>query len=223
MLFYSPTEHVRAGGARALRGVIMPRAAIINYGVGNLFSIKRSLERAGFNVIMSSDKRSLSGIDAIVLPGVGNFGAGAENIRRLKDDLLELIREGIPVLCVCLGMQLLFKESEESSGEGLSILSGKVIKLPSSVRIPHMGWNTLKDIKPVDILDSIGEKDYFYFAHSYYAVPVNEDIIAAKTEYGVKFASVIAQKNIFGVQFHPEKSGKPGEKLIKNFMEIVKG
>ncbi|MEM1673361.1 MAG: imidazole glycerol phosphate synthase subunit HisH [Candidatus Bathyarchaeia archaeon] len=203
--------------------VIVPRAVIINYGVGNLFSIKRSLERAGFNVTISSDKRGLSSIDAIVLPGVGNFGAGAENIKRIRNNLLELIEEGIPVLGVCLGMQLLFEESEESSGAGLSVLSGKVIKLPSSVRIPHMGWNTLKDIKSSDILDGISEEDHFYFAHSYYAVPANKDIIVAKTEYGVKFASVIAQKNIFGVQFHPEKSGKPGEQLIKNFLKIVKG
>lgn len=201
----------------------MPRAVIINYGVGNLFSIKCSLERAGFNVIIDADRRSLSGIDAIVLPGVGNFGAVAKNIRELKNDLLELIRESIPVLGICLGMQLLFEESEESYGAGLSVLSGKVIKLPNSVRIPHMGWNTLKDIKPVDILDGTGEEDYFYFAHSYHAVPVNKDIIAAKTEHGVKFAAVIAQKNIFGVQFHPEKSGEPGEQLIKNFMKIVKG
>jgi len=187
--------------------VIVPRAVIINYGVGNLFSIKRSLERAGFNVTISSDKRGLSSIDAIVLPGVGNFGAGAENIKRIRNNLLELIEEGIPVLGVCLGMQLLFEESEESSGAGLSVLSGK----------------TLKDIKSSDILDGISEEDHFYFAHSYYAVPANKDIIVAKTEYGVKFASVIAQKNIFGVQFHPEKSGKPGEQLIKNFLKIVKG
>ncbi|MEM1990865.1 MAG: imidazole glycerol phosphate synthase subunit HisH, partial [Candidatus Bathyarchaeia archaeon] len=106
------------------------RAVIINYGVGNLFSIKRSLERAGFNVAISSDKRGLSGIDAIVLPGVGNFGAGAENIKRIRNKLLELIEKGIPVLGVCLGMQLLFEESEESSGAGLRVLSGKVIKLP---------------------------------------------------------------------------------------------
>ena len=199
------------------------RAVIINYGVGNLFSIKRSLERAGFNVTISSDKRGLSGIDAIVLPGVGNFGAGAENIKRIRNKLLELIEKGIPVLGVCLGMQLLFEESEESSGAGLRVLSGKVIKLPSSVRIPHMGWNTLKDIRPTDVLDGIGEEDYFYFAHSYYAAPANKDIIVAKTEYGVNFASVIAQRNVFGVQFHPEKSGKPGEQLIKNFAKIVKG
>ncbi|MEM1997225.1 MAG: imidazole glycerol phosphate synthase subunit HisH [Candidatus Bathyarchaeia archaeon] len=201
----------------------MPRAAIINYGVGNLFSIKRSLERAGFNVTICSNKRGLSGIDAIVLPGVGNFGVGAENIKRIRNNLLELIGEGMPVLGICLGMQLLFEESEESSGAGLRVLSGKVIKLPNSVRTPHIGWNTLEDIKPIDVLDGVSEEDYFYFAHKYYAVPANKDIIVAKTEYGVNFASVIAQKNIFGVQFHPEKSGKSGEQLIKNFAKIVKG
>ncbi|MEM2924879.1 MAG: imidazole glycerol phosphate synthase subunit HisH [Methanocellales archaeon] len=200
----------------------MPKAVLINYGVGNLYSIKRSLERIGFNVIISSDKQILSGMDAIVLPGVGNFRAGAEKIKKIKSELFEAVRKGIPILGICLGMQLLFEASDESPGKGLSILSGRVVRLPESVKIPHMGWNTLEDIKPIDILDGLGEEDYFYFAHSYHAVPVNNDIIAAKTEYGTKFTSVITQKNIFGVQFHPEKSGKSGEQLIKNFRKILK-
>ncbi|MEM1580908.1 MAG: imidazole glycerol phosphate synthase subunit HisH [Candidatus Bathyarchaeia archaeon] len=200
----------------------MPKAAIINYGVGNIFSIKRSLEKAGFNVTVSLDRQDLMGLDALVLPGVGNFRAGAENIKSIRSELLELILEGIPVLGVCLGMQLLFETSDESSGVGLSVLGGRVVRLPKGVRIPHMGWNTLEVIKPIDILNGISREDYFYFAHSYHVVPVNKDVIAAETEYSVRFASVIAHKNIFGVQFHPEKSGKPGEQMINNFMKIVK-
>ncbi|MCX8171702.1 MAG: imidazole glycerol phosphate synthase subunit HisH, partial [Candidatus Bathyarchaeota archaeon] len=122
----------------------MPGVAVINYGVGNLFSIKCSLEKAGFKVIICMDKLSLRDIDAIVLPGVGNFRAGAENIRRIKGELLGMIEEGMPVLGVCLGMQLLFETSDEGPGTGLSVLGGRVVRLPEGVRIPHMGWNTLE-------------------------------------------------------------------------------
>lgn len=191
--------------------------------MGNLFSIKCSLERVGFSInICSNAQHELERADAIILPGVGNFKAGAENLLRIGDRLVELILDGRPVLGICLGMQLFFEESEESPGRGLSILSGKVVKLPSYVRVPHMGWNNLEIVSPSEILDGVGATDYFYFAHSYHAVPQNRNIISAETIYGVKFASLIAEKNIFGVQFHPEKSGKSGEKIIENFMRIVK-
>ena len=200
----------------------MSKAAIIDYGVGNIFSIKCSLEKVGFNVVIRSGKQRLKDVDAVVLPGVGNFRVGAENLREVKSELLELISGGVPVLGICLGMQLLFERSDESSGAGLSILNGMVVRLPKTVRIPHMGWNTLNMIKHVDILDGISGKDYFYFAHSYYAIPASRNVIAAETEYGIRFASVISHKNIFGVQFHPEKSDGSGERIIKNFMGIVK-
>jgi len=200
----------------------MPKAAIIDYGVGNIFSIKCSLEKVGFNVVIRSGKQGLKDADAVVLPGVGNFGAGAENLQEVKSELLELILGGVPVLGICLGMQLLFERSDESSGAGLSILNGMVVRLPKAVKIPHMGWNTLNIIKHVNILDGIGRRDYFYFAHSYHAIPSSRDVIVAETEYGIRFASVIAHKNIFGVQFHPEKSNGSGERIIKNFMGIVK-
>lgn len=203
-------------------GVRMPKAVIIDYGVGNIFSIKCSLEKAGFNVVICSDKQGFKDADAVVLPGVGNFRVGAENLQEVKSELLELISGGVPVLGICLGMQLLFERSDESSGAGLSILNGMVVRLPKTVRIPHMGWNTLNMIKHVDILDGISGKDYFYFAHSYYAIPASRNVIAAETEYGIRFASVISHKNIFGVQFHPEKSDGSGERIIKNFMGIVK-
>jgi glutamine amidotransferase len=208
--------------ANEIRGVKMPKAVIIDYGVGNIFSIKCSLEKASFNAVLCSDKQELKNADAVVLPGVGNFRVGAENLREVKSELLELILGGVPVLGICLGMQLLFERSDESSGAGLNILDGVVVRLPKIVRIPHMGWNTLNIIKHVDILDGIGERDYFYFAHSYHAIPASRNMIAAETEYGIRFASVIAHKNIFGVQFHPEKSDGPGEQVIKNFMGIVK-
>lgn len=135
---------------------------------------------------------------------------------------MELILDGRPVLGICLGMQLFFEESEESPDRGLSILSGKVVRLPPNVRIPHMGWNNLGMLSLSKILEGISTADYFYFAHSYHAIPQKRNIISAETMYGVKFASVIVEKNIFGVQFHPEKSGRPGERVIENFMRIVK-
>lgn len=135
---------------------------------------------------------------------------------------MELILGGRPVLGICLGMQLFFEESEESPGRGLSILGGRVVRLPSYVKVPHMGWNNLEIIGSSEILDGVSAADYFYFAHSYYAIPQDRNIISAETICGVKFASVIAEKNIFGVQFHPEKSGRSGERIIKNFMKIAK-
>ncbi|MEM1507253.1 MAG: imidazole glycerol phosphate synthase subunit HisH [Candidatus Bathyarchaeia archaeon] len=200
----------------------MLRALILDYGVGNLFSIKCSLEKSGFKAEVISDAENLREADAIVLPGVGNFGAGARNIGRLRETLLKLVDEGVPLLGVCLGMQLLLEESCEGAGRGLGIFKGRVIKLPSTVKTPHIGWNTVEIVEPIEILENIGEKDYFYFVHSYYAFPQDKRIIAAETEYGVKFPSVISQRNVFGVQFHPEKSGKPGEQILRNFLRIVK-
>lgn len=196
--------------------------AIINYGVGNLFSIKRSFERIGCRAKICLDAEDLKKSDAIVLPGVGNFMAGSEKIGRIKDALLSLIiDEGLPVLGICLGMHLLFPKSDEGYGSGLNIFSGRVVKLPRSVKIPHMGWNNLKIIRQTAILDGICEKSYFYFAHSYYASPEDKNIIAAETTYGISFPSVISSGNIFGVQFHPEKSEKPGEQIMRNFVKII--
>ncbi len=201
----------------------MPKVAVIDYGVGNLFSIKCSFERAGLNVDVYSEAKRLRDADALILPGVGNFKAGAKNIEKIKADLMDLINEGTPILGICLGMQLLFEGSDESPDvKGLGLLEGRVIRLPKNVKIPHMGWNTLKIIRPIILLDGINEKDYFYFVHSYYAIPKREHVITAETEYGIRFASVVAQNNIFGVQFHPEKSGKPGEQIIGNFVKLIK-
>jgi len=209
-------------GCLAQRGLSrIPKIAIIDYGIGNLFSIRCTLQKVGLDAAIVSKPRDLKGYDGIVLPGVGNFRSGARNLRSLRMDIARLVDGGVPILGICLGMQLLFEESEESPGEGLSLIKGKVLRLPENVKAPHMGWNTLRILDDNELLNGISGEDYFYFVHSYYASP-SEKVIVAETEYGISFASVVAKKNIFGTQFHPEKSGKPGRKVLRNFAGIVK-
>lgn len=199
------------------------KVIVLNYGVGNLFSIKNALEKAGLNVKVSSDICDPKNIDAIVLPGVGNFRMGSRELMRIRDQVMDLVEDNVPILGICLGMQLFFEESEESpESPGLNLLDGIVIRFPKNVKIPHMGWNTIKVIRSSELLEGVSEKDHFYFVHSYYALPKDSSIIIAETEYGVKFPSVVAKNNIFGVQFHPEKSGESGRKIIKNFLKIIK-
>ncbi|MEM2739593.1 MAG: imidazole glycerol phosphate synthase subunit HisH [Candidatus Bathyarchaeia archaeon] len=200
----------------------MVRAVIVDYGVGNLFSIRSSLTKAGFDASISSDPMYLRSADAIILPGVGSFTAGSKNIQGIKDTLLDAIERCTPLLGICLGMQLFFEESEEGPGRGLGILSGKVVGLPKGVKSPHMGWNNLRIVRYTELLEGISEKDYFYFVHSYYVKPYDRGIIIAETGYGVDFTSVIARGSIFGVQFHPEKSDGPGMHVIRNFMKITR-
>jgi len=164
----------------------------------------------------------LENADAVVLPGVGNFSAGSKNIEPFKEKILELSAEGLPILGVCLGMQLFFPESEEGEGKGLALFEGKNVWLPSSVKVPHMGWNTLHIIRQNKLLEGIQEEAYFYFVHSCYPVPANKNIVCAETAYGVTFASVVAKQNIYGTQFHPEKSGESGLRILRNFIAIVK-
>jgi glutamine amidotransferase len=164
----------------------------------------------------------LKDFDAVVLPGVGNFRAGSQTIRAMKGRISELAEGGVPLLGVCLGMQLLFESSEESQGEGLGMLKGKVVSLPSSAKIPHMGWNTLKVLRQSSLLEGVSGDDYFYFVHSYYGSPTDRNVVVAETDYGLSFASVVAKGNVWGTQFHPEKSGKPGETVLRNFARIVK-
>jgi len=210
-------------GFQAQRGLSeIPKIAIIDYGIGNLFSIRCGLQKTGLNAVTVSKPRSLDGYDGIVLPGVGNFKSGAKNLHPLRRKITSLVDKGVPILGICLGMQLLFEESEESPGEGLSLLKGRVLRLPRNVKTPHMGWNNLRILVDNDLLDGICDEDYFYFVHSYYANPHERETIVAETEYRISFTSVIAKKNIYGTQFHPEKSGNPGRKVLRNFARIVK-
>jgi len=183
--------------------------------------LKRALEKVGFNSIIGSSPLQLKEADAIVLPGVGNFSAALKNLGSLKEEIRELVRGGIPVLGICLGMQLFFPESEEGEGIGLALFQGKNVQLPSFVKVPHMGWNTLRIVKQNELLEGISDESYVYFVHSCYPVPMDKDIICAETTYGITFSSAIAKQNVYGTQFHPEKSDELGLRIVKNFVRIV--
>ncbi len=199
----------------------MPKVLIVDYGVGNLLSLKFALQNAGLSVKIAPPTGQLKGFDAIALPGVGNFTAAAKALQPMKDALIENVEAGTPVLGICLGLQLFFENSEEGIGEGLAFFEGKNIRLTSQVKVPHMGWNTLQIAEQNEIFEDIADNSYVYFVHSLYPVPKNKDITIARTEYGETFTSAIAKDNIYGTQFHPEKSGDVGIQILRNFAKIV--
>jgi glutamine amidotransferase len=199
----------------------MPNAVIFDYGVGNLLSLKTSLEKAGLSVTIGTTAEDLAKADAIALPGVGSFTAALERLDKVKTALQAKVSEGTPLLGICLGMQLFFESSEEGPGSGLAYFKGTVKQLPSIVKVPHMGWNTLNIVRQNDLFDGIAEGSYVYFVHSLYPDPKDSSIVITKTEYGTTFTSAVAQNNIYGTQFHPEKSGDLGLQMLKNFAKIV--
>ena len=197
--------------------------AVVNYGVGNLRSIRKGLEKSGAQVKVTHNSTDLRSADAIVLPGVGAFAPAVKNMEPIADVVAEAMNDGTPILGVCLGLQLLFtRSSEGGSIKGLDFISGEVVKLPESVKTPQMGWNTINFTKSHPLLDGVKDHSYVYFVHSYYPQPTDPDVVVATTEYGVSFASMVAKKNIFATQFHPEKSSKTGLMMLKNFVRIVK-
>jgi glutamine amidotransferase len=199
----------------------MVKAVIFDYGVGNLLSLKHALEQAGFNVFIGTSRQDLTKADAIVLPGVGSFTSVAKKLGCLRDDIQDKVAEGMPILGVCLGLQLFFEESAEGSGVGLSFFKGNVVRLQGNLKIPHIGWNTINFTKNCDLFDGITESAYVYFVHSFYSAPIDKSIVCAKTTYGTTFASAVADKNVYGLQFHPEKSGNMGLQILRNFAIIV--
>jgi glutamine amidotransferase len=199
---------------------LKPTIAIIDFGAGNLMSISKALEHLGTNVQVTKDEKTIRAADAAVLPGVGAFYDAMQEIEHLKDIIGSMGEK--PLLGVCLGLQLLFSESEEGGeNPGLNILKGRVTRFGEGVKVPHMGWNTVEILRQSPLLEGIRNESYFYFVHSYYAVP-EDDIATGKTSYGVDFPSIIEKDNIYSTQFHPEKSGEVGLKLLENFVKIVK-
>ncbi len=202
--------------------------AIIDYGAGNIQSVAKALRHIGCDCIVTKNKEDILAADGAVLPGVGSFGDTVDtmNAYGIKETVKEYIAGGKPFLGICLGMQLLFPESEESSGaEGLGIFEGTITKIPNGegLKIPHMGWNSLMVNPKSRLLKGIGEEPYVYFVHSYYLTAKDCNLVAARTEYGVKIDAAVEKGNVFATQFHPEKSGETGLKILRNFAKIVEG
>ncbi|HEX2124500.1 MAG TPA: imidazole glycerol phosphate synthase subunit HisH [Nitrososphaeraceae archaeon] len=201
----------------------MVNVAIFDYGAGNLFSLKAALERNGAqNVIIIHDMKGLDKFDGLVLPGVGNFDPAVKSIEPYKDIFIKSIEDFMPILGICLGMEMLFNHSEEGTRDGLKILDGKVIILPKKkVKVPHMGWNNLEIIKKESkLLRGIKDGSWAYFVHSYLIAPENNSIVSATSQYGVNIPAIIEEGNLYGTQFHPEKSGKLGAIIMKNFVDV---
>ncbi len=204
---------------------------IVDYGMGNLKSVANACQLLGKPAQASSLKNVISKADKIILPGVGHFGRAVEELKKSKifSLLIEKIKEGVPFFGICLGMQLLFEESEEAAGvKGLSVLGGKVRRFkPKNLLVPHMGWNQIRYKSPAhqrtsapEIFRGVKDKEFFYFVHSYYCQPEDKSIIATVTDYGIRFASSLNKDNIWAVQFHAEKSQEAGLKVLGNFLKI---
>ncbi len=197
--------------------------AIVDYGMGNIFSIYNGLKRVCDRVMLinTANIADLRGADGIVIPGVGAFDDGIRHLKPFSDSLLAVVESGVPLLGICIGMQLLFEVSEEGEEQGLGLIPGRVVRLPSFVRVPHMGWNNLHLHRYSELLEGVTESDYFYFVHSYYCMPRNNADIVASVDYGVQLPAVVNRANIYGVQFHPEKSSRKGLQILANFVERI--
>jgi len=194
---------------------------IVDYGSGNLRSVQKGFEKGGYSAIISSSPNAIAEATHLVVPGVGAFSECMKNLeqRRLLKPIKDAIVSGKPYLGICLGLQILFTEGEEfGSFPGLDIIPGKVVRFPENrLKVPHMGWNQIHIKKESPLLAGIPENEYFYFVHSYYCLPKDENCVATTTDYGMTFPSAIARNNIFACQFHPEKSQAMGLKLLSNF------
>lgn len=198
--------------------------AIVDYGMGNLKSVQKGLEKVGFVASIVRTPEEIKSARGVILPGVGAFEDSMRALRSQGLDLAlrEAVTEGKPLLGICLGLQLFFSTSEEGGiHEGLNIFRGKVRRLPGGLKVPHMGWNQVEVRKPNVLFSEIPDGSYFYFVHSYYVEPDDEDIVSGVTDYGIKFTSMVAQGNVFGVQFHPEKSSQLGLRVLANFGRLV--
>ena len=199
--------------------------AIIDYGAGNLHSVKNALDFLGADNIVTDNKEEILSADKVILPGVGAFGDAMKCLeeRGLVETVKAVAENGKPFLGICLGLHLLFEESEESPNvKGLGIFKGKIVKIPDnrSLKIPHMGWNNIRITKDSKILKNIGNEPYVYFVHSYYVEAEDESVVSAYTEYGQRLDIAVEQGNVFATQFHPEKSGDTGMEILKNFIAL---
>jgi glutamine amidotransferase len=220
------------------------KVVLVDYGLGNLRSATRGLERAGADVTLTDDPADIDAADGVVLPGVGAFSEGMDNAGPFRDALVDAAAEGTPLFGICLGMQMLLTSSEEADHvgegdvEGLDLVPGRNVRFSTDLTVPHMGWNELDVERDHPIVDGVDggtsgtsrangaggsvDGEYAYFVHSYYARPDDDDAVVATTDYGVEFPSVVADETgtVFGTQFHPEKSGETGLRILRNFVDL---
>ncbi|MCP9493294.1 MAG: imidazole glycerol phosphate synthase subunit HisH [Pyrinomonadaceae bacterium MAG19_C2-C3] len=201
----------------------MIQVAIIDYGVGNLRSVEKAFAASGVDAIVTSDEAVLRAAERLVLPGVGAFAACMNALKEhnLEDLVRERVADGVPLLGVCVGMQMLFDESDEFGGaQGLGLIAGKVKRFDDRLHVPQIGWNQIHLRGEHALLKDTPDDSFFYFVHSYFCAPEHQEDALAVTEYGENYASIVARENVCGVQFHPEKSQAAGLKILKNFAEM---
>ncbi|MBI4236723.1 MAG: imidazole glycerol phosphate synthase subunit HisH [Chloroflexi bacterium] len=201
------------------------RLAVVDYGAGNLHSVAKALEHVGHRPSVTADPHDLRAAEGVVFPGQGIAGPAMERLRAKGMDtaLREVVAAGMPFFGVCLGLQLLFNDTEEGGVGCLGILRGRVVRFPPGLKVPHMGWNAVQQRLEHPAFHGVPDGTQFYFVHSYYGVPADRSVMAAETEYGVTFASAVVLGNLFATQFHPEKSGEPGLRLYANFFRAARG
>jgi glutamine amidotransferase len=199
------------------------KVAIFDYGAGNIFSLKVALEKQGATVDVITNFDSANNYSGLLLPGVGNFDPAIKSIRDYSSkSFADYVQDKTPVLGICLGMEMFFEKSEEGKEKGLGVMEGEVVILPNKFKIPHMGWNSIRIKKSNPLLDDVPDSSWVYFVHSYRVKPKENDIVIADSDYGIEVPAVINKKNLFGTQFHPEKSGKVGSIMIRNFLRECK-
>ncbi len=196
--------------------------AVIDYGVGNLLSVAKALEHIGSQVVVTNHTEDINKADGVIVPGVGAFGDAMSNLRQLEllDPLISVAKAGKPLLGICLGMQLLFSESEEHGVHaGMNLIPGRVVRMQGDYKIPQVGWNQLQLKRTHSLVENVAEGEFAYFVHSYYVVPQDSSVIVATTDYHQDVTAIVAKDNIVGMQFHPEKSSATGLKLLSNFVK----
>jgi len=198
--------------------------AIVDYGMGNLHSVQKAFERVEAQAVVTDNSKALQDAEALVLPGVGAVSDAMTNLRaaNLVERIPLAAEEGKPLLGICLGMQLLFEESEElGCYQGLGLLSGRVCRFEEGLKVPHVGWNQIHICRPCPLLTGVADGSFAYFVHSYYVDPAEAELVIATTDYGPGFACVVARGQVFGTQFHPEKSQDVGLRILRNFASLV--
>jgi imidazole glycerol-phosphate synthase subunit HisH len=196
---------------------------VVDYKLNNLRSLENTLRRLGHEVRVTSNPEDVHRASKLILPGVGAFGDGMRNLNQLglAEPFIDKVQSGTPTLGICLGMHLLFTESEEfGHHRGLNLIDGSIVKLPAHLRVPHMGWNQLHSKRANGLTQEIAESSFVYFVHSYFAQPASPEIILATTDYEIEFPAIVHDKNIWATQFHPEKSQQVGERLLDNFARL---